>query len=390
MEVLDINRFNVVGVTQLNDSYPNVKYKLAMLERLLRTDYADFLVPIEKYGTSHNIISLLNGSRFGFLWHMLLGHVKVLSHCLKKRSNIIYVCYPGVFIAACLGLPILRSRYRYMYLDAFISLYDTVVCDRHLIKADSLLARLLFLVEKKAFSSATTVLVDTPENARDYSELFRLPLDRFYSLPLSIPPLASVQAATGAAVPGRLRCVFIGTFVPLQGVSTIVKAMTLLGEDAGIDFVFVGDGQDAVYLQDYMEHSRAGNVTWHRGHFPTEFVVEQIARADLCLGVFGEDPKTQRVLPYKIYYYLALAMPVLTALTAATQRICNECSAREIAPPFAVVPAGDARSLAQALGQLRDDPELYVSFGAAAREYYQRELSEAAIEQYLRGLLGTL
>jgi glycosyltransferase involved in cell wall biosynthesis len=381
-------RFNVVGVTQLNDSYPNVKYKLAMLARLLSTDYVEFLVPIDKGDPSRNIIPSLESSRFGLVWRMLLGHVKVLFYCLRQKSDRIYVCYPGVFIAACLGLPILRSRYQHMYLDAFISLYDTVVCDRRLIKADSLLAKLLFLVEKKAFSSATTVLVDTPENAQYYSELFQLPLDRFFSMPLSIPPLMRVKTPAETEVADRLKCVFVGTFVPLQGVATIVDAIRFLGVESGIDFVFVGDGQDAGCLQDYIESSKASNVTWHRGHFPTEFVVEQIVSADLCLGVFGEAPKTQRVLPYKIYYYLALAMPVLTASTTATERIGNECRVRGNASPFAVVPAGDAHSLAEVLAQLRDHPDQYAGLGAAARKYYEHGLSEAAIQQSLQELLA--
>ncbi len=68
----------------------------------------------------------------------------------------------------------------------------------------------------------------------------------------------------------------------------------------------------------YIESSASTKVTWHRGHYPTDFVVEQIRNADLCLGVFGAGEKTQRVLPYKLYYYLALAMPVVTASSATT------------------------------------------------------------------------
>ena len=268
--------FHALGVTQVNDSYPNVKYKLAALGKLLGEDYCEYIVPLDRAGASQQTLSAPDSNRLVLAWRLFAGHVRVLLYSLRHRANSIYVCYPGIFIAAWLGLPFMRRRYRYLYLDAFISLYDTVVFDRQLLEEGGLLAKLLFRFERRAFNSATTVLVDTPENARYYSDLFKLPQDRFFSMALSIPPLPSRKTVAEPKDKGRMRCVFIGTFVPLHGIRTIIEAAELLLDDSKIDFVFVGDGQDANYLQTHIEESRASNVTWHRGHFPTPFVIDQI------------------------------------------------------------------------------------------------------------------
>jgi glycosyltransferase involved in cell wall biosynthesis len=379
-----MKRFHVLGVTPLNDSYPNVKYKLAALARLVGGGYTECVVSASSSEDAATNASSLSSGTTGFIWRMLLGHFKVLIYSLRHKAEAVYVCYPGIFVTVCLGLPFFRSRYLHLYLDAFISLYDTVVHDREILKASSVLAKILFALEKRAFTVATCVIVDTPENAQYYSELFQLPVEKFVPVPLSIPPLVPSKTPVDGQPAARLRCVFVGTLVPLQGVGTIVEAISLLGQDSGIDFVFVGDGQDAEYLQNHIEVSNADNVFWHRGHFSTEFVSQQITLADLCLGVFGEGPKTQRVLPYKIYYYLALAKPVLTAATGVTDRIGKQCQQLDEHEPFAVVPAGDPRALADALLRLRDDPARFASLGEAGGSYYRRALSESVIEQSLQ------
>ena len=386
----------VLGVTWINDSYPNIKYKLNALSRLPEIEHSERVYTLDAGGQTTTLTGSMAVSRVRFALRLLLGHLKiVLSRSLWASGtpvDAIYACYPGVIIAACLGLPFFRRRYKTLYLDAFISLYDTVVNDRRLLKADSILARLLYRLEKRAFETATTVIVDTEENAAYYSELYGISQQRFVPMPLGIPPVSqhAVSADDGIddGIYKKLRCVFVGTFVPLQGVPVLVEAIRLLADEPNIEFVFIGDGQDSGCLESYMKECPENTVTWHRGHFPTEFVREQIAGADLCLGVFGGGDKTQRVLPYKLYYYLAMSSPILTAATQTTQRITSECQAAGARPPFELVTAGSAAALAAVLVTLRDDSNARQQLGEAAGEYYQSHLSPAVIERQLQDLIG--
>ena len=387
--ILCMKGFHALGVTQISDLYPNVKYKLVVLRELFGHGYVEYLSPLNKSDNSPGIFSAINSGRIAFAWRFLLGHIKVMFYTLRHRAESAYICYPGIFLTAWLSLPFTRNRFPVVYLDAFISLYDTIVFDRGILKQSSLLAKLLYRIEKKAFEAATIVVVDTPENAQFYADLFDIPAAKFCPIPLCIPAMSPSPDAMKSNMPTteRVRCVFVGTFVPLQGIRTIVEAAKLLGPDPNIDFVIIGDGQEAKYLQDYLATTPNANMTWHRGHFPTQFIIDHVSNSDICLGIFGDGPKAQRVLPYKIYYYLALGMPVVTAATATADRILVECRDSGEHEPFALVPTGAAQSLADMLCRLRDYPEERVRLGTAGANYYRRALSDAAIQRSLQVML---
>jgi glycosyltransferase involved in cell wall biosynthesis len=383
-----------LGVTQLSDAYPNIKYKLELLARLKGFDCSEQLCILNNEGTDSTSFSASTGHA-GICTKLLLGlkilfgHVWLSIHCTLRRPDYIYVTYPGILLTCILAVPGIRKRQSKLYLDAFISLYDTVVNDRKLLPQRHPLARLLFRVEKRAFASATRVLVDTEENALFYSQLFQLPKHQFVPLALSIPELPITKQHGSHAVTDEkaedpsFRCIFVGTFVPLQGVQVIIDAAKQLQSIPSIEFVFIGDGQDALHLETHLQNETAKNIIWHRGHFVTEFVIREIAAADICLGIFAVNDKTQRVLPYKLYYYLALGMPILTAHTATIDRLLARCKQRHESPPFITTPAGNANALAEQIVALANDQQRVTMQGIIARQFFEHQLSTTVIQQQL-------
>ena len=114
---------------------------------------------------------------------------------------------------------------------------------------------------------------------------------------------------------------------------------------------------------------------------------QQIRNADISLGIFDDGPKVQRVLPYKIYYYLTLGVPVVTAMTCTATRILAEYQGLGIERPFLLVPAGDPQSLANAIKELRDNPDERAELGAAGAGYFDSMLSASAIKQSVHDLI---
>lgn len=309
----------LTGVTHLSDLYPNVKYKIAILQQAATPS-------LQLYDLGSG--SLANASlhrglpaRIGFALRYLWGHMVVFSKALLNPATAAYLPYPAVPALLFYSLwP--KHRRPHLVADAFISLYDTAVTDRALINKDHWLAGLLFTLEKRAYRTADVIVVDTQENGHYYAKLFALPVTRFVDLPLSLPPLQPLPPKPKRQT--RFRCLFMGSMVPLQGVITILDAARLLRDYTNIEFVLIGTGQQAAQVEHVLQHEPLPQVTWIRELVTTEKLREEIGAADLCLGIFGTSDKADRVLPYKLYYYALLGKPFVTRRSATLERMAAE------------------------------------------------------------------
>lgn len=321
-----MTQLTILGVTHVSDLYPNVKYRIQLISELQPAVTSRTLVyDLGAGGLYKNLGKRGVSRKLGGYLRLCWGTLSVFARFVLNSTPQVYVVYPALPLIFLLSLLPRRVRPR-IYMDAFISIYDTAVNDRAMLAADSALGRLLFWLERRAFLTAATVIVDTLENARYYTELFGIADDRFEVVPLSIPPLA-VGAAAGQQDSGKFTCLFVGSLVPLHGIGAILAAAEQLADIPDLQFVIIGDGQEAWRIEQFQAKQAAVNLVWHRGMYPTDFLVHAIAGADLCLGIFGDTRKAARVLPYKLYYYAALAKPFLTLKTPCLQHYCRDAGA---------------------------------------------------------------
>lgn len=94
---------------------------------------------------------------------------------------------------------------------------------------------------------------------------------------------------------------FWGKMIPLQGVPYIKKAAELLRGDPSIEFRIIGDPPVS-----YSE------------------LVALIPTADVCLGIFGDTDKAQRVIPNKVYEAIAAGKPVISGDTPAIRELFTD------------------------------------------------------------------
>ena len=308
--------FAVVGVTHVTDLYPNVKYKLALLQEFAHPAVQVYDLGENSFAQVATRARLL--VRAGFALRFLWAHWCIFSKALLRPASVVYIPYPAVPILLFYSIWPVRKRPR-LLADAFISLYDSIVLDRGLLARPHWLARLLFRVERRAFLTADVVIVDTAENGAHYAELFGIAATRFIDLALSVPPLPLLPARPARQL--RFRCLFMGSMVPLQGVMTILQAALLLKDRSDIEFRIIGTGQEAPLVEAFLAEHPGIRVTWASEIQATTSLIQEIREADLCLGIFGSSAKAERVLPYKLYYYAILGRPFVTRRSATLQRI---------------------------------------------------------------------
>lgn len=362
----------ILGVYIKSDAYPNVKYKVEGLLQAKLLSVREINFPPEcfqRIGDTPSLIGLIkslwSAVRFGY------AHLRAIMAVVSlNQPRNLYIPYPAVFLLYLLSFLPARWRPDKICADAFISLYDTIVKDRKLIAPENPLARLLYAIEKRAYQNADLVLVDTKINASYLSGLFRIPVDRVMALPLSIN---EVIYAPSPYMPDPNGCtvLFIGTFVPLQGVDVIARAIVLLQLQQRVHCRLIGNGQTARAVASILESADCTNYTWERHWQSAANLAMEIQRSDICLGIFGDGEKSQRVWPLKNYAYMATGRTIVTADTCVAREILNDSGEDS----FKTVAPGHPEELAQAIIDLANNPKQRSYYAEASRRYYERHLS---------------
>ena len=320
--------------------------------------------------------SAVRSGRLRLAVRALATYVRLAIHAFTTaRPDIAVVLYPGHFDMLLLA-PIWKLRRVPVVFDPLLALYDTIVTDRHLVRAHTANAALIAGADRLAFRLADLVLVDTPEVGAYYAQRYGVAQSKQLVVWASSDETVLGPPATDPGVPGRV--LFHGSFIALHGIDTIVRAAAV--SDADIEFIVIGAGQEsgtiAALIRDL---GGVPNLTL-RPPMPLTAIADEIRRASVCLGIFGTTPKAGRVVPFKVFEYLALGRPVITADTPAVRHALGDDVVR--------VAAGDPGALAVAVRALLDDPDRRELLSRQGRTRFESEFSSDAQSQRLGAALA--
>lgn len=290
----------------------------------------------------------------------------------SPRSDVAIVPYPGHFDVPLLAA-VARLRRIPVVFDPFLSLFDTIVSDRALAGPRSALGRAARAADQLALRSADRVLADTSAHADYLAALSGVPRDRFRVL--EVGAQERVFSPRPDITPDPDLVLFYGTYIPLHGIDTIVRAAKALEPD-GVRVRIIGTGQERARVDRLIAELAPTNIERVDGVSLDELPTE-IARASVCLGIFGTSGKADRVVPNKVFECLAVGRPVITGDTAAMREAFTP---REVV----TVPVGDPDALAAAIRSIRDDPEERERVAAAGHARFQRDYGERALAERLR------
>lgn len=299
------------------------------------------------------------GAKLAVLARWLLAYPALIWAYLRAPAHdVVVVPYPGNLDVLVLW-PFARLRGARICWDMFLSLYDTAVIDRALLREGGLPARILRWFERLSTRAADLVLLDTQAHAAHVAGLYDLPRERIGAFWVGAEPDTFRRAAAPPQV-DPLRVLFYGQFIPLHGLDTIVAAIARIEADPAappMNFTIVGTGQERPRIDQLIEERglrRIERIEWV-DYAALPALIEQSA---ICLGVFAPGGKAARVIPNKVFQILAVGRPLVTMDSPAIREIAAP------GPAVRLVPPGDAESLAQALMALGRD--LRQPGGAAA------------------------
>ncbi|MDH5602297.1 MAG: glycosyltransferase, partial [Cyclobacteriaceae bacterium] len=199
--------------------------------------------------------------------------------------------------------------------DPLVSKYLTKVFDYRQVWRFSPRALKNYFKDKIPFNRADLLLSDTEAHKEYFHKTFNIPLEKIEVVPVGVDtevfyPEESKRKSESTFVVG-----FYGGFIPLHGTRTILEAAELLqGED--IRFEMLGDGFEYEKALAFVGQKNMKNINF-RGHIPYLDLPAWINSFDICLGIFGTTPKSNFVVPNKIFHYTACNKYVISKDSSA-------------------------------------------------------------------------
>lgn len=368
----------VAGYYAEGDGYPNGRVTQSLLAGSLGLGVRNLGTamaarPLWKMAGDHAFTKMFGLARIAL--HNIASALRVLWY--RRRSDVVYVRYPAIPFMLLMSL--IPKRFRPVcYVDAFISLWDSMFVDRRR-DASGRIARLVRALEQRALAAADKVLVDTIANAMYLAETFTLEPERVIALPLGVDESAWLVPADSKRIDPRFTVTFVGTFIPLHGIDLIADAIARFDADEGILFRFIGDGQESPLLARLIACKAELAIDWQREWRSPNQIATIAAQSDICLGVFGGGGKAARVLPYKLYLYLCLGTATITQSSLSTPTGTT--------PPVLMLDRHDGESLAAAIRRLKNDTDLRARLGREGRAYFKRYLGNEALTEVWRRIL---
>jgi len=270
----------------------------------------------------------------------------ILRYLQLPDHDVVIIDYMGQLDVIVLW-PFAKLRRVPIVWDAFLSLYNTVVEDRCMLSRSSLLARLLIWWERLACRAADRVVLDTEAHGRYFVETFGLSPSKvgrvFVGAETDVfrPDISRQDENTESRVSRSFTALFYGQFIPLHSVETVVRAAKLT-EGEEIRWILIGKGQESGRIRALVDELMPANLNWIEW-VPYEQLLEWVHGADVCLGVFGNTEKAQRVIPNKVFQILAAGRPLITGDTPAVRELVSPSRTIKL------VPVGNPEALATAV-----------------------------------------
>jgi glycosyltransferase involved in cell wall biosynthesis len=276
--------------------------------------------------------------RYFHLWRKLRS--------LKSDYDLIYSAYPAT-IPTILAKIVSRKP---LVMDAFYSMFDSVVCDRREIKWYHPRALKLLFLDWLSVFLADYVITDTEAHKKYWSEWPLIGSKKIYPIYIGADDQIFFINKSNNTDNKYFWVSFHGLFIPLQGLEKIVESARILKNDDSVKFRIIGAGAQSKNIKKLIESYDLKNIEQIDRKILPNQVNEYLNKADVVLGIFGDTSKAYRVIPNKVYEGMAVKKPVITMDSSAIREIFSENELCLI--------KNDGQSLARAIKTLQANPVL--------------------------------
>lgn len=250
-------------------------------------------------------VEIIIGENKYYFLRLLFVYWKLLISSMR-HFDVVFIGF-----APQLVLPLWKWKFKnkIIIIDFFISLYDTLVCDRKKFKESSFAANSLLKIDKITLRHSDWIIADTKKHADFFKDelnadgeklmVLYLEADKKIYYPLKIKKNKDYQ--------DKFVVFYFASILPLQGVDFVIKAFTeIRSED--FHFIFVGP-IDEKQKKVLFGQKNLSYFSW----LSQDKLAGLIAQSDLCLaGHFCDSiEKAKRTIPGKAYIFEAMNKKII-------------------------------------------------------------------------------
>ena len=216
-------------------------------------------------------------------------------------------------------------RLRKCYFIDLRDIFSETICDLFSSK-NRLLGviskRIFSLLERRLFTSAAGVNV-VSEGFPNYFEAEGVDTSRWSFFPNGVDQeFVGFSSVKGDPSKGYKTVLYAGNIGSGQGLESVVPSLAKkLGED--FQFVIVGDGGTSGKLREAIESEEINNVELVPPVSRTE-LLDYYRKADILFLHLNDVPAFRRVLPSKIFEYVAVGKPIVAGLSGYSANFLRE------------------------------------------------------------------
>jgi glycosyltransferase involved in cell wall biosynthesis len=204
--------------------------------------------------------------------------------------------------------------------------------------------------------------------------------------PSQFDPEASGEALRSQwSQPGQFVVTYAGALGLANDLSTVLRAADRLRDRGDILFWIVGDGAERARLEAEARERKLPNVRF-TGSLPKAAIKDVLAASDACVATLRNIPMFRTTYPNKVFDYMAAGRPILLGIDGVIREVVDAAGGGLFVPP------GDDARLAEAVLELRSDPDRARRMGRAGREHvvrhFHREQQAREFAAVLRRVAG--
>ena len=170
---------------------------------------------------------------------------------------------------------------------------------------------------------------------------------------------------------GQNTILYIGSMMPEDGLSSLVKAFALLNQRKESNLILIGNGPERLQLMKLVKKLNLEQKVIFYKYIPHELIPQFIKRACICVGPLSLSPINYYTIPTKILEYFACGKPVISSPVSKDVFMNGGTSffLKDVSP----------ENIAEKLLVLMEDEKLTIEMGRNARQLVEQRFDWSRI-----------